>query len=101
MTCCEPVEIRSANRYGPTPATVHAPECEYAPGLPYRGDLTPEPDRQVELPTVHVNEAIAHWLSAPVGHDCDRCRYVDAHLDDEDDERASIADTYDDTPVAT
>ena len=101
MTCCEPVAVRSENRYGVINATLHAPDCPYGAGLPFRGDLTPSSPRP-ELPkTYSMNAAVAHWQDTPVGHDCDVCRYVDAHLDDDDDHRESIADTSPDEVVGS
>jgi hypothetical protein len=100
MTCCEPEAYRREHRYGIINATVHGPHCPYAPGHPYRGDLTPQ-DKPTLPESVKPSQAMAHWMKAPTGCECAMCQYVDAHLDDEDDYRESIVDTSDDPVVPT
>jgi hypothetical protein len=96
MTCCEPVTYRRENRYGPITSQMHAPNCPYGAGFPFRGDLTPTKSRPSLPPSISPNDAMAHWMQAPSDCTCAKCQYVEAHLDDDDDRRESIADTSDD-----
>ena len=100
MACCEPIPYVNKNRYGTINAMVHAPHCPYAPGHPFRGDLTPQ-DKPTLPESVKPAEAMKHWMDASSDCGCAMCLYVDAHLDDDDDRRESIVDTSDDPIVQT
>lgn len=93
--CCEPEEYWSSNRYGRWKVKVHGPKCPYAPGHPWRRDFTPL-DKPTLPESVPPSLAMAHWMDAPSDCQCALCLYVEAHLDDEDDQRESIVDTSDD-----
>jgi hypothetical protein len=80
MLCCEVW-------WAPWPsghAWSHSDRCRAGIGVRSQKVELPRDEPWVDLPSAGSRDRT--WLAHPPGHRCDDCQYVEAHLDDDDDD---------------